>query len=128
MIWLKNSFGLGYFENGQLTHHVWFNTEKVECGPYNVKWMAFQTYQQFCELMALIKTLEDQVHLVTLREPPSIQVQDLLESPFRIRQLTEKSVYHPRSYRYRYTCCSRCFLLQTARWHRSMSQLQVFTH
>jgi predicted acetyltransferase len=96
MIWLKNSFGLGYFENGQLTHHIWFNTEKVERGPYNIEWMAFQTYQQFCELVALIKTLEDQVHLVTLREPPSIQVQDLLASPFRIRQVTEKSVYENR--------------------------------
>jgi predicted acetyltransferase len=93
MVWEKNSFGLGYFDNGELTHHVWFRTEKVEHGPYSVEWMAYRTYKQFLEIMAVIKRLGDQVHVVTMREPAGIQLQGLLKTPFKMRKVTEKSTY-----------------------------------
>jgi predicted acetyltransferase len=93
MGWMKNSFGLGYFDHGELTHHVWLHPKKVEHGPYSVLWMAYRTYQQFLELMALLKNLGDQVHLITMCEPADIQLQDLLNKPFKSQKLTEKSTY-----------------------------------
>jgi hypothetical protein len=65
----------------------------VESGPYNVEWMAFQTSEQFLELMALLKSLGDQVRLVKMREPQGIQLQDLIEQPFKQRQVSEKSKF-----------------------------------
>jgi hypothetical protein len=55
--------------------------------------MAYQNWDQFLELMALLKNFGDQVRQVRLREPSDIQLQDLLVQPFRYRQLTEKSKY-----------------------------------
>ena len=97
MTWSKKAFGLGYFDdNGDLTHHMWFDAEKVENGPYQVNWIAYRTDQQFLELMALLRTLGDQVRLIRMCEPPNIQLQDLLEKPFKSQQLTEKSEYENR--------------------------------
>ena len=96
MLWTKNGFGLGYLEGGELTHHLWCSAKDVEQGPYSVRWMAFQTPEQFLELMTLIKNLGDQVRLVRLREPQGIQLQDLLRQPFKHRQITEKSKFEHR--------------------------------
>ncbi|MCD4739187.1 MAG: hypothetical protein K8R89_08010, partial [Anaerolineae bacterium] len=52
--------------------------------------------EQFLELLALVKSLGDQVRLVRMREPSGIQLQDFLQQPFRFRQLTEKSQYENR--------------------------------
>ncbi len=95
MIGDENGFGLGYCDgpNGELTHHFWCNVKSVESGPYNVEWMAFQTSEQFLELMALLKSLGDQVRLVKMREPQGIQLQDLIEQPFKQRQVSEKSKF-----------------------------------
>ena len=68
----------------------------VEHGPYGIEWMVFQTHDQFLELMALIRGLGDQVRLVEMREPPGIQLQDLLKQPFRHRDLTAKSPFENR--------------------------------
>lgn len=97
MIWSKNGFGLGYFDgpDGELTHHLWLQGDK-EHGPYTLLWCSYRTGEQFRELMALLKSLGDQVRMVWMREPPSIQMQDFLEQPFRFRQLTEKSKYEQR--------------------------------
>lgn len=93
----KKAFGLGYFNNrGELTHHVWFYVERVKHGPYCIQWMAYQNYEQFLELMALIKNLGDQVHVIRMCEPPDIQLQDLIDKPFKSRELTEKSKYENR--------------------------------
>jgi predicted acetyltransferase len=95
LIWAEKGFGLGYCDgpNGELTHHIWCTTRSRERGPYKVEWMTFRTRDQFLELMALIKSLSDQVHLVEMREPPGIQLQDLLDRPFRHRSITEKSSF-----------------------------------
>lgn len=93
MLSTKNGFGLGYCDNSinELTHHFWCGADNVEQGPYNIEWITFQTREQFLELMALIKSLGDQVHLVKMHEPPGIQLQDLLEKPLRQYRVTEKS-------------------------------------
>ncbi len=93
MLSTKNGFGLGYCDNStnELTHHFWCGADNVEQGPYNIEWITFQTREQFLELMALIKSLGDQVHLVKMQEPPGIQLQDLLEKPLRQYRVTEKS-------------------------------------
>ena len=86
----EDAFGLGYFDaDGHLTHHMWIEPQTIEHGPYNVRWMTYQTGEQFAELMALLKSFGDQVRLVTLDEPRDIQIQDLIRRPvaqWRVRR------------------------------------------
>jgi len=97
--WMKNAFGFGYYApDGTLSHHVLLNTREVEGGPYTIQWMTYQTYEQFLELMALVRTLGDQVHLVRMNEPSGIQMQDLMEQPFKQRQVSEKSKHDTRTH------------------------------
>ncbi len=92
----KNSFGLGFADGpgGELTHHLWCRIKgDVEQGPYDVKWMAWQTPAQFIELMAVLKSLGDQVHLVKVREPAGVQLQDLLARPFHRSAISRQSPF-----------------------------------
>jgi len=91
----KNDFGLGYHdESGEkITHHMWLGVENVEKGPYSVKWMTYQNYEQFLELMALLRNLGDQVNLVRMREPGGIQMQDILKKPLNKRRITKDSKF-----------------------------------
>ncbi len=84
-------FGLGYVDEstGEITHHFWCQP-KGEWGPYRIAWMSYQTREQFLELMALIKTLGDQVRSVVMREPPHVQLQDMVDKPFRSMNVTNK--------------------------------------
>ncbi len=90
----KNGFGLGDYDgpDGELPHHLWCRA-RGEYGPYSVIWMSYQSLDQFLELMALLKNLGDQVHLVRMREPPGIQLQALIDQPLKQRHITEKSPY-----------------------------------
>ncbi|MEN6344841.1 MAG: hypothetical protein ABFE16_06005 [Armatimonadia bacterium] len=92
MLWGDTAFGLGYFDGpqGELTHHFWCHAKNAARGPYEVTWIVFQTREQFRELIAVLKSLGDQVRLITLREPPGIQIQDLLEHPFREYESRDK--------------------------------------
>ena len=94
---LDNHFGLGYCDgpNGELTHHF-YGRGSGERGPYYLHWLAFRTTEQFLELMGLIKSLADQVRLVRLREPAGIQLQDLLDRPFKHQEITERSKFENR--------------------------------
>ncbi len=94
----KNGFGLGFADGsgggGGLSHHLWCSAkDDVELGPYRVSWMVWQTPEQFLELMGLLKSLGDQIHLVRLCEPAGIQIQDLVEKPFAQRRISERSQY-----------------------------------
>ncbi|MBN1401748.1 MAG: GNAT family N-acetyltransferase [Anaerolineae bacterium] len=95
MMWTKKGFGLGYTDgpSGELTHHFWCSNEGGEHGPYSVYWLSYQTRRQFLELMALLKSLGDQVHAVRMVEPPGVQLQDLIEQPFKQRRLSDKSEF-----------------------------------
>ena len=91
----KNGFGLGYCDGpeGALSHYLWLTADNLESGPYQVGWTVFQTLAQFRELMSLLRGFEDQVRLISLREPPGIQFQDLLSRPFRTRAITKRSAF-----------------------------------
>lgn len=89
MMFSKGGFGLGYYdESGRLTHHLWA-VANGENGPYRVEWLAYETVAQLLELLRLIKSLSDQVYSVSLHEPAWLQMQDLLDQPFRHSSLTE---------------------------------------
>jgi len=96
--WGETHFGLGYCDgsDGALTHHFWCRPENVESGPYKIEWIAYQSREQFFELMALIKSLADQVMLVEMREPPLLQLQDLIDRPFRRQRVTGRSRFQAR--------------------------------
>jgi hypothetical protein len=90
----SDSFGLGYFDGpgGTLSHGFWLHG-KEEHGPYHVRWVIFHTREQLHELLAVLKGLSDQVHLVALHEPAGIQLQSLLVRPLAAGRITEGSRY-----------------------------------
>lgn len=98
MMGSDDSFGLGYYsgQNDQLTHHLWLSSTAVANGPYDIEWMTYRTKEEFLELLALLKSLGDQIHSVELREPPGVQLQDLLIQPFKARLVTRKSAHENR--------------------------------
>ena len=97
MRWGENGFGLGYTDNrGDLTHHVWCSAKDAEQGPYSVFWMAYRTREEFLELLGLLRSFEEQVRSVEMREPPGIQLQDMLRRPFKSRQITRRSPHENR--------------------------------
>jgi hypothetical protein len=89
--WPKNTFGLGYRENGKLTHYFVAYADDVESGPYKIHWMVYQTIAQFRELMAIIRGLGDQVRLISMREPRDVQLQSLIRKPFQLYQISENA-------------------------------------
>jgi hypothetical protein len=90
--WAETAFGLGYFnEAGELTHHLWMNSKNVEVGPFNILWMAYQNMDQLLDLLALIKSLGDQIRVISMVEPTGIQFQDFLQRPFHHQMTTKKS-------------------------------------
>ena len=90
----SNPIGLGYYDGsgGTLSHFFWGETEG-ENGPYRIGWYAYRTSEQLFELLALIRSLGDQVASVIMPEPAEIQFQDLLDAPFRNRRIAEGSKF-----------------------------------
>ncbi|MDC7222707.1 MAG: GNAT family N-acetyltransferase [Spirochaetales bacterium] len=78
-----NTFGLGFERKGKLSHYIWFDGSGGEQGPYRVRWMAYKNWDEFLELMGILKSLEEQVRSISLREPAHIQLQDFFEKPFQ---------------------------------------------
>ncbi len=92
--WNKHDFRLGYFEDdGETLSHFLWASSKGEHGPYRIGMLVYNTREQFLELMGLVKGLGDQVHAVRMREPAHIQLQDMVESPFRQYNISEKSEF-----------------------------------
>lgn len=90
-IWPKHAFGLGFEDaDGTLTHHFWCETDNAARGPYRICWTAWQTPAQYLELLGLIRSFGDQVPVVRLTDPAGIQLQDLLDKPFREYEVREK--------------------------------------
>ncbi len=98
MLYTRNPFGLGYRDGagGALSHFVYLGTRAIERGPYYVRWMVYHTREQFLELLAIVKSLGDQVRMVAMFEPPDIALHDLVDQPFRQQQLTEKTAFEAR--------------------------------
>ena len=80
----EKPFGLGYFDgpDGSLSHFIW-GEMKEEHGPYRITIRAYQTREQLFELLALIKSLGDQISSFRTLEFGEFQLQDLLDQPFR---------------------------------------------
>ena len=87
----QNTFGFGYETEGKLSHCLWLGQKGAEHGPYRVEMFAYQNGDQLLELLALLKSLGDQVSLIDMPEPPDIQLQSLLNQPFRNRRNTRNS-------------------------------------
>ena len=88
------NFGLGYFDgpDGALSHFIWGQAES-EHGPYRIDYYAYANTDQLFELLALIRSLGDQVSLFSMIEPAEVQFQDLIRQPFRNRENTRGSKY-----------------------------------
>jgi GNAT superfamily N-acetyltransferase len=84
MLYLKNSFGLGYRDGpgGSPSHYMWC-VFQGETGPLVVYWMVFRTIEELRELLGLLATLGDQYHSVEVWEPMWLQLQVGLNRPFR---------------------------------------------
>ena len=93
MMWTKQGFGLGYKTDGKLSHYLWMGTDSAESGPYRVHFMAYENWDQFLQLMGILKSLEEQVRTVKMKEPAFIQLQDFIEKPFQLQTITQKSKY-----------------------------------
>ncbi len=80
----EKAFGMGYrdADGGMLSHFVWFWADNVEQGPYRAE-LVFRNGDELTELLALLKSLSDQVLTVSVREPGGIMLQDWLDRPFR---------------------------------------------
>ena len=87
-----DGFGLGYEQAGELTHFVWL-TGEAERGPYDVRWLGYRTVEQLTELLGLLKSLADQVYSVRLMEPPEVQLQSMLQRPFRSTAVSRRSKF-----------------------------------
>ena len=88
----SKNVGFGYFDkDGNLTHHIWFYGKGKEQGPIWIQWLAYQNLDQLMDLLALIKSFEEQYHLVRMVEPPFINMQDFIDKPFLIKEMTKKS-------------------------------------
>lgn len=98
MIWSARGFGLGYRDGpgGEITHHLWINAGKDEHGPDTVWWMAYRNHEQLTELLGLLRQLGDQVHLVRLKEPVGVQIQDLMRKPLKQFTVRRRSKYEAR--------------------------------
>jgi hypothetical protein len=86
----EKSFGMGYRDapGGSLSHWVWVWTDNMEQGPYRAE-LIFRDGDDLHELLALMKTLSDQVLSVSVREPAGIMLQDWLNRPFRHMNMTK---------------------------------------
>ncbi len=93
MGWTENPAGFGYRnEQGELTHFIW-GEFKNEYGPFKIKALAYRNRDQLLELLALIKSLGDQIYVVSLLEPFHIQMQDLINEPFKRQNTTHGGKY-----------------------------------
>ncbi|MHC5112846.1 MAG: GNAT family N-acetyltransferase [Planctomycetota bacterium] len=100
LAWGKDkSFGLGYFDGpgGTLSHHLWvYCRGDMEVGPGSVRWMAWNTREQFMELLGLLRNLGDQFRLMWIRESHEMQLQDLVRRPLNQSLVSENSKFDAR--------------------------------
>lgn len=88
----KDAAGFGYFdEKGNLTHHVWLEGKGKEQGPFWIEWLTYENLDQLMDLLAVLKSFEDQIKLIRMVEPTSIQMQDFINKPNHVKTITRKS-------------------------------------
>jgi predicted acetyltransferase len=90
----KKSFGLGYYnEAGRLTHHLWIDPSDQESGPFYIVWYAYETNEQFLELLALLQSFDNQVREISITEPADIQLLDFIKKPIHRKVVTRGNKY-----------------------------------
>jgi hypothetical protein len=90
----KNRIGLGYRDaDGAVTHCVWMRAKDMESGPYWVEFFCYRTGEELLELLSVIRSLGDQVRLVSMMKPAGFQLQDLLRQPHLHQQVTRGGKY-----------------------------------
>ncbi|MDP8268337.1 MAG: sterol carrier protein domain-containing protein [Candidatus Tenebribacter davisii] len=88
----EKHIGFGYFDKeNNLTHHLWLSGKGKEQGPFWIQWMAYENLDQLMDLLALLKSFEEQVIMIRMVEPALIQMQDFIEKPFQVRAMTRKA-------------------------------------
>ena len=94
LAWANKGYGLGYSDGaeGSLSHYFWASSEDGY-GPCFIRILVYQNHDQLKELLALLKSMGDEIQLVTLLEPPEIQLQDLIKQPFRGMSISRRSSY-----------------------------------
>ncbi len=87
----EDGFGLGYrdAEGGALSHLVWVGKGEEPGEGHWVQVLVYRSGEEFLELMALLKSLGDEMHVLTMKEPAGLQLQDLMEKPFKQYDVTE---------------------------------------
>ncbi|MFO7848315.1 MAG: sterol carrier protein domain-containing protein, partial [Spirochaetia bacterium] len=70
------------------SHLLWI-FPKGEYGPYSISFMAYQSWEQFIELLGVLRSLGDQVRLVEMVEPAPFNLQGLLDKPVRAQIVTK---------------------------------------
>ena len=94
IIWDKKNTVYGYKDDtGNVSHSVLLEGLGKEGGPFFFNWMCYQNYDQFLELLGFIKSFGDQVNLVSMVEPPNVQIEDFLTRPFYHRRITAQSKF-----------------------------------
>lgn len=89
----------GYFDNkGNLTHHILLKGKGKEKGPVWIDWMAYENLDQLMDLLAFLKSFEEQFLMIQMVEPPFINMQDFIHRPFQKYEMTEKSEFHNHIY------------------------------
>jgi len=85
-----NAIGLGFEDpaTGEITHHLFATPQDGTSGAWNIAWLAYRTPRQMRELMTLLASMADQLKLIRLIEPPGLQIQSLVNRPFRRRGLS----------------------------------------
>ncbi|MBM3493452.1 MAG: GNAT family N-acetyltransferase [Armatimonadetes bacterium] len=93
----EKGFGIGYRDapGSKLSHYIWVWSDNVEQGPYRAE-LIYRTPDELTELLALLKSLSDQVLSVSVREPPGMMLQDWLNRPIRHMNVTEDSKHESR--------------------------------
>ncbi|MCF7859237.1 MAG: GNAT family N-acetyltransferase [Candidatus Cloacimonetes bacterium] len=90
----EKSICLGFQdEEGNITHHVCLYGKGKEAGPLWVSWMAYQNLEQLMDLLALLKSFEEQILMIRMFEPPFINMQDFINKPFLTKRMTRKSEF-----------------------------------
>ena len=88
----SKNMGFGYFdEEGNLTHHVWMYGKGKEQGPFWIQWLAYENLDQLMDLLALLKSFEEQIIMIRMVEPTFIQMQDFIEKPYQVKAMTRKA-------------------------------------
>ncbi|MEM7228717.1 MAG: GNAT family N-acetyltransferase [Planctomycetota bacterium] len=99
LCWRKNKTILGYTDgsNGEISHALTMSPRDFGSGPMRVWWMAYETWDQFLELMALVQNLGDQIRVIEVAEPVGVMIQDFVDRPFRMINVT-RGAAHPHNF------------------------------